>query len=267
MIGREFLCSENCMHPYISLFGRQIGTYGLCMAVAVIFAAILAAHSAKKAGICVDDVIIVGSIALGIGIFSGWLLYILVTYSWQQVVAMIRSGNLQFLNGGIVFYGGLVGGIGGALLGTHMVHRKFSDLSIHIIPCIPLAHAIGRVGCTMAGCCHGFEYDGFLAIYYPKAVSGLSPKQGYFPIQLIEAALNMLLWLGLLRYKKKIRNNENILFAYLVGYGIIRFSTEFFRGDRARGVYYLLSTSQWISIILIGITMTYLVLKRYKNRG
>lgn len=34
-------------------------------------------------------------------------------------------------------------------------------------------------------------------------------------------------------------------------YGIIRFNMEFLRGDGIRGIYFSLSTSQWISLALI----------------
>ncbi len=46
---------------------------------------------------------------------------------------------------------------------------------------------------------------------------------------------------------------------YLIGYGIERFILEFFRYDSIRGIFFGLSTSQWISIILIPIGILFFI--------
>ena len=47
---------------------------------------------------------------------------------------------------------------------------------------------------------------------------------------------------------------------YLCAYSIIRFMTEFLRGDTYRGIFFSLSTGQWISIfIFIGTFSSFLI--------
>ena len=239
------------MYPYINIFGRTIGTYGVCMMIAVLLCGWLAIRNGKKYDVRSEDIIIVGTASLGIGLLCGTLLYIFVTYPIATIVAMIKSGDFSFLQSGIVFYGGLIGGIAGAMIGTHIAKCKFSDVLISLVPFIPLGHAIGRVGCTMAGCCHGMEYDGFLAIHYPHSLLGLDPAQGYFPVQLMESAMNLVICGILLFAAKKTKRKENILFVYLSLYALARFVLEYFRGDEARGIYLGFSLSQWISIGLM----------------
>jgi phosphatidylglycerol:prolipoprotein diacylglycerol transferase len=50
-------------------------------------------------------------------------------------------------------------------------------------------------------------------------------------------------------------------------YGVVRFTMEFFRGDDIRGIYFALSTSQWISIILSFISLSVILLtsSRFKR--
>ena len=48
---------------------------------------------------------------------------------------------------------------------------------------------------------------------------------------------------------------------YLVTYGIFRFVMEFFRGDEIRGIFFELSTAQWISVGIL----TYFVCKYIKS--
>ena len=149
-----------------------------------------------------------------------------------------------------------------------------------IAPAIPLAHAFGRVGCFFAGCCYGgvCSVNFPFAVRYPRNVEmpsvifdeqfhthGLSLESEFslpvYPTQLMESFANLILagilvlvWRSV--YKEKNPNNTGRVFVfYLIGYGIIRFIVEFFRGDSGRGLYFndLISTSQLIALILIGL--------------
>lgn len=237
------------MHPFLFIFGRQIGTYGLCMALAVLLVGTLAIWRGKKNGVIAEDILIVGAFAIAFALVCGNLLYIFVTYPVSQIWQMITSGRIEeLIGGGIVFYGGLIGGLLGAMLGAKVAKCRISDLETSVIPFIPLGHAIGRIGCVMAGCCYGMEYDGFCAIYYPHSVAGLSPEQGYFPTQLLEALMNCIICVCLLVVSRRKKKPYDVVFAYLGMYSLARFLLEFTRGDSIRGIYFGLSSSQWISL-------------------
>lgn len=249
------------MYPYIHIFGRDIGTYGLCIMLGFGLAVVFALYKGKPNGLVIEDVLIVGAFALGFALIGGNLLYIFVSYSSSQIVEFIRAGNFAFLGSGIVFYGGLVGGVLGALLGVRVAGCKFALIERSVVPFVPLGHAVGRIGCVLAGCCHGFAYDGLFALYYPNSVSGLSPEQGYFPVQLLESLVNVGLCVFLLWYEKKIRRVTDVLFTYTGLYAILRFFLEMLRGDAARGIWNTLSTSQIISVILLCISIVGLLWK------
>lgn len=232
------------------------------MMLGILIAGVLAICLGKKRGVLLEDILIVGAIAIGFALVCGGLLYIFVTYSLSEIWAMIKSCNFEFLTSGIVFYGGLIGGIFGALLGCKIAGCKLSTLESVVIPFIPLGHAIGRIGCIMAGCCHGMEYTGPLAIYYPNSVTGLSPEQGYFPVQGLEALLNVGVCLFLIWYERRKRRPMDLLFAYLGLYAVERFVLEYFRGDSIRGIYFGLSTSQWISVGLLAAAVVHFLFLR-----
>lgn len=249
------------MCPYISILGRDIGTYGLCMLLGIALAAMLAMRRGTPKGLPWEDILIVGAFALGFGLLGGCVLFILVTYTPQQIFAFIHAGDFRFLSSGIVFYGGLIGGIMGALIGIRVAGSTVRLVECSVVPFIPLGHAIGRVGCVMAGCCHGFEYDGPLALYYPHSVLGLSPDQGYFPVQPLESLINIGICIFLLWYEKKMRKTTDLLFAYLGLYAISRFGLEMLRGDMLRGIWNGLSTSQIISLSLLCISIVGILIK------
>ncbi len=235
------------MYPYINFLGLNIPSYGLCMSMAIILCAILCINKSRKFGLKFEDMIIISATSVGTALLSGGILYIIVSYSFEEIYNYIKRGNFSFItNGGLVFYGGLIGGILGALISGKILKINIDILEKSIVSYIPLGHAIGRIGCLLAGCCHGFEYDGIFAV---KNILN-SAEKAYFPIQAVEAVLNVFIMVILLLHTKKERLKYNILYLYLMMYSIVRFSLEFFRGDEIRGGFLSLSTSQWISIFI-----------------
>ncbi len=254
------------MYPFIRIFDKAIGTYGLCMVLGILLAGFLAVKRGKRHGLAAEDILVVGATTIGFALFGGGLLYVAVTFPADVVIDRLLALDFSFLFGGIVFYGGLIGGIGGALLGARIMKRRMRDLIVSIVPFVPLGHAVGRIGCLMAGCCHGMEYNGPLAVHYANSVLGLSPEQGYFPVQPLEALLNVVICGILLLVEKRKKLGSELLFLYLGLYAISRFSLEFFRGDAARGIYFTLSVSQWISMGLLLVCVVAFVSTRRRNK-
>lgn len=123
------------------------------------------------------------------------------------------------------------------------------------------------IGCLLAGCCYGIVYDGFGAIHYANAVSGLPYAQGYFPVQLLEAVLNLGVCVILLGKAKRQQKDFDLLFIYLEYYAVVRFFLEFLRGDTTRGIYAGLAISQWISLaILLSCLLRWLLHRTVANQ-
>ena len=151
----------------------------------------------------------------------------------------MRSSHF-WLGGGFVFYGGLIAGSFGVILYSRI--RKIPLQSFEfILPVLSLGHGVGRLGCFLAGCCHGRVCE------LPWSVH----MHGEFrhPVQLYEAFLLFVLsyWLY-----KRYKESKPLLVHYFGLYAAIRFVLEFFRGDEIRGLYFsFLSTSQIISLGII----------------
>ena len=71
-----------------------------------------------------------------------------------------------------------------------------------------------------------------------------------FPVQLVEAGFNLLLFVVLAWLLKKGLCKGKLFLLYLLAYSAGRFVLEFWRGDAYRGFLFGVSTSQWISILL-----------------
>lgn len=112
---------------------------------------------------------------------------------------------------------------------------------------MPLGHALGRTGCFFAGCCWGAPSDVPWATRFPaESVAygvGEVPRHGdhtvaLHPTQLYEA-IGLLVLLGVLlaiRRRRGIEPPWRQVSRYAIGYGLLRFVVEAFRGDPSRGL-------------------------------
>lgn len=170
------------------------------------------------------------------------LLYLLVLYFMED--ASFGDIPRLFMASGYVFYGGLFG----ALFGLWLFVRLTKGLCLQEMlqmaaPALPLFHGFGRIGCALAGCCYG----GTLS-------TGIVFPNGYelyrFPTQITEAVFEFALF-GLLCFWEKRKKQVDLLKTYLLSYAVFRFFLEFYRADIYRGEWLGLSTSQWISLMII----------------
>ena len=89
-----------------------------------------------------------------------------------------------------------------------------------------------------------------------------------FPVQLLESALNLALFgvlYGMLRGEK---GKDHLLSLYLGCYALLRFGLEFLRGDdMLRGIWWGLSTSQWVSISVALALLVYFIVWRVRAQS
>ncbi len=244
------------MHPILELGKIQIPTYGLMSVIGFGVSLFVMLHIAKWFHIPKEDIVYASIYSIG-GIVIGakfifFLTKLPAVLSKIDVFFERPIETLEYMFGGWVFFGGLIG----AMLGIYIYCRKYHlnpwSFADTLAPVIPLFHTFGRVGCHLAGCCYGIEYQGIFSITYPYSIY----TEGFadvprVPVQLIEAGFNCILFLVLYFYVKRKSKPGRSLGIYLIAYSIARFTLEFLRGDYYRGRLLWLSTSQWISLLII----------------
>ena len=252
------------MLPFIEIFGIRVSMYGVCVLAGIIFSGILIHFNTKDRKDFSYIQIINIPLFSSAGAFIGAKLLYFVTRlniffsetAWENFFFTMTEAC-----SGMVFYGGLVGGVLTAYLYCRLAKIDFWFYSDILVPAIPLFHAFGRIGCFMAGCCYGIE-SSWGVVYHNKYLESTVNDVTRLPIQLIEACLNIVIMFALIYFDKKRLKKGSLLALYFVMYTSVRFADEFFRGDDIRGHLLYLSTSQWISIILF-CTGIYMILKRY----
>ena len=111
---------------------------------------------------------------------------------------------------------------------------------------------------SIAGCCYGIESKvGFTV--HGNTVNPSINGVNRFPVQLVEALCNLLIFILLFVLHRKGKFKNRLLVVYFFVYPVVRFILEFFRGDEIRGFIFGLSTSQIISILLFVFALVYTV--------
>ena len=117
-----------------------------------------------------------------------------------------------------------------------------------------MGQAIGRIGCYFNGCCYGKYYTGLLSVKY--VVDG--KETHVFPTWFIESFFCFVLFICMFLISKKIYSGIYAAI-YMMSYSLFRFVIEYFRGDLVRGVWYGVSTSQYISICIFVVGVVILI--------
>lgn len=252
------------MSWYINIFGKEIPLYGLCFWGAIFICVALAVFLSPKRGMARYDFVYAAVFGMIGAVIGAKLLFILVSF---QEIVRLQVPLEGIIRGGFVFYGGLGGGALGILIYARLFRMRTVDFFDLCAVVVPLGHAVGRVGCFFGGCCYGIPYDGPFSIIYTSTAGDTPLGVPLLPIQLIEALLLLFLFVSeLFLYLCRPRAVGRNSLVYLTAYPILRFTLEFFRGDRVRGLWLGLSTSQWISLTLLAVAMLWAFQKYIARR-
>ena len=249
--------------PYVlTLFGKELPIYGICFYIGIVLASAVALVVAKKRDLPKWEIVYAGIFAMIGAMIGAKVLFIII--SIDDIIRLQLSPE-AVIKGGFVFYGGLLGGFGGLMLYVRLYKLPAIDYLDICATVLPLGHAVGRVGCFFGGCCYGIPYDGPGCVVYEETV-GMTPLGvPLLPVQLIEGAALLVLF-GLLMYVLYRKESRGLpVWVYCLSYSVIRFVLEYFRGDGIRGKFLWLSTSQWISILIIIVSVVGIFLRKRRS--
>ena len=268
------------MHRYLVTIPLPWGgsyslpSYGFMVMCGFLLALFFLQRRARRAGIDPEH-IMDAAIALLLGGILGARAFFVIQ-NWP----FFRDAPLEIIRldkGGLVFYGGLIGG-GLALL---VVMRRRSlplartlDLLAGVVP---LGHSIGRIGCFLNGCCFGEVTDSWVGLRFPPESPAFEwhlgqgwiqqTAEGSLPVhptQLYASGYNLAIFAVLSFVLRRRWREGEVAYLYCVLYGSARFVNEIFRADPR--VLWGLTIAQVFCVPLVLFGLVMLVRGRMKPR-
>lgn len=257
--------------------GAPVHGFALMAVVAFYLGLRLARRRSRREGLDPDLIEDMAPwIMLG-GLIGARLLF--VAEYWGEKVASL-GGVFRVWEGGIVFYGCVLGAVVALLL--FRAFRTFPLLATLdvLAPSLALGIAIGRVGCFLNGCCYGDRCDiPWLAVRFPpnsppwlaEEAQGVIPAAApaslpLHPTQLY-SSLNGLVLLALLSaYYPLRRRNGEVFGLFLLTYPILRFLVEALRDDE-KALITGLTIAQATSLFVLAFGLLYWALLSHRPEG
>lgn len=194
------------------------------------------------------------SLSILLGVIGARLTYVALNWGlYRENLSLIPR---VWADGGLTFYGAILGGILGIALMTRRYRVPFPRFADASVAGLALGHSIGRIGCFFNGCCYGVPTT------LPWSVRFINPSLGIetlpsHPTQLYESAGLLVLSFFLTRYSRRLPYEGAGLVAWVIGYSIIRFIVEFWRAGATAKVVFVLTQAQWVSLVLFVAALIY----------
>lgn len=140
--------------------------------------------------------------------------------------------------------GAAVGMITGVFISELIIRDKPDLVMTSFVVSASLMYGLAKMGCFLAGCCHGKEYYGPFAVVYSNEHAG-----SYFPIQLVDMVIFLLIHVFAVLITNKMKNKVRAIYIILGVTIPIRFALEYTR-------YYhdgsLIASGQ-VTVLIVGV--------------
>ena len=158
-----------------------------------------------------------------LGVIVGGRLGYMLFYNFDVVLASPLT-LFKIWQGGMSFHGGMLGVFAGMYIYSRWHHRTFFSVTDFIAPMVPLALGSGRLGNFANTELPGRVTDVPWAVIFPGELVARHPSSLY-QFFLEGPVLFAVLWI----FSRKKRPEMAVSGLFLIGYGLLRVVSEFFR--------------------------------------
>jgi phosphatidylglycerol---prolipoprotein diacylglyceryl transferase len=239
----------------------SLGWYGLMVALAVVTVVGWVAWQNRKSRVLSQDSVFnVAVVGIVSGIVFSKILHIIDEFSYYtHNPGKILSGE------GLTIWGAVLGAAIGIWAYSKITRQfRFPVFGDLIAPGIILSQAIGRVGCTLNGCCYGIESHSPLAVIYSNPHSYAPLGIAVLPTQVFEIFYDLVVFGILLALKDRLKPAGALFVIYLALYSAWRFGIDFIRV----GTPFLfgLHQAQFIAVVILAVTVPIIVMRVRWNK-
>jgi len=256
------------LYPKLIEVGNfYLPTYGVLVALGFLAGLAVTVKLARRMGLNAETMTNLAVYVALSGMLGAKILMVLFDFK-DYAANPGRIFSFETLQAAGVYQGGLILAVRTAVFYMRRAQLPALLTSDVFAPGLALGHAIGRVGCFLAGCCWGKECTRPWAVTFTnpdaRQLTGVPLGVPLHPTQLYESLAEAIIFVYLYRRFHQPHREGSIIGLYLILYSTVRFVVEFVRNhEQALPFNGPLSLTQWISLgtLAAGIWLT-----TYKRR-
>jgi len=213
----------------INLFGVTFHLFGIFAAVSIFLGYHETEREMRRLSIALN---ILPDLAFSVLVcaFLGARLLFVITHLNDYALSPLDA--LKFWEGGLVLYGGLMGGLFGGFLFCCVRKLSFAKLSDPVALGIASGLAFSRLGCLAAGCCYGKQTSLPWGIVFSNPNTLAKPLHiPLHPTQLYSFIIGMGIYFVLLFLRNRKTFEGELLLSYFIMTSAARLFVDYFRAD------------------------------------
>lgn len=167
-----------------------------------------------------------------------------------------------FSGGGLTIEGAVLGAALGIWIYSRFTKFKYGAFVDAIAPGIILAQAVGRIGCTINGCCYGLPTDLPWAVAYINPASEVARNMlgvGVHPTQVYEIMYDLIVFGILMGLRNKFKPDGSLFLIFLSLYAGWRIGIDFIRDGNP--FLFGLHQAQVVGILILLITIPLMIMR------
>jgi len=235
----------------------EVRWYGIFIALAVLAVVLWTLYEVRKgANLRYDTVITAALVGIPSGIILSRLLHVIDRWDYYgQNPGQIIGAS------GLTAYGAILGATLAIWIYSRFGNFRFGYFADVVAPGIILAQAIGRIGCTINGCCYGTATSLPWGVVYTSSACLAPIGVAIHPTTVYEIIWNLVVFGVLLKLRGRLKPDGSLFLLYLGLYSLWRLSSDFLR----EGTPFLfgLHQAQIVSIVVLAIAVSVLA---YRTR-
>jgi phosphatidylglycerol:prolipoprotein diacylglycerol transferase len=232
----------------------EIRWYGIMVVLAVIAILLISLLEAKRLNINRDDVYNIATWSIISAIIMARLVHVIDHWDYY----MEHPQQLLSFEG-VGVYGAVIGVLLAVVI--YCLVKKISIWKIGdmVAPGALIGMAIGRIGCTLNGCCYGLETDSACSVIYTNPNSYAPLNISMFPTQIFHIVWNLIAFGIVWTVRKRLKPVGSTLLLYLALYAAGDLIIRFFRYGTP--FMFGMQQAQVIGILILVITVPWMIVR------
>lgn len=249
------------INPVAFGFGPfEVRWYGIMVVLAVVAIIIITLLEAKRVRISEEHIYSVALWAVIGGVMVSRLVHVIDKWDYY----MAHPEQITRFEG-LSVYGAVIGAMAAVLIYAWVKKLPFWQLGDVVAPGALLGQAIGRIGCTINGCCYGLPTSMPWAVIYTNPRSYAPLGVPLHPTQIYHLLWNLVAFGIIWGLRRRLKPQGTLFLSYLALYAVGDLGIRSVRAGEP--FLFGIQQAQLIGIVILAVTVPWLIIKMWRAKA